>query len=171
MHADDVAYGRQATHEGFVSRLTKRSMAVMCWLWALFMPFTFFVGEVYMAWWAHILLVVFLMLILLPAGYGLWSDVGDAEDITQLRRSGRPAVAEVISMHRTPGRGYGELDSVSLLLRISGDEVPVFTASYRGDQTAAFRVGTLLDAVVDPSDNLYTLIFDGDRPKRSPPTA
>lgn len=44
-----------------------------------------------------------------------------------------------------------------LRLRISGERVPPFEGAYRSDNEAVLQVGARLEAVVDPSENLFAL--------------
>ncbi|MER5266060.1 hypothetical protein ABTZ99_28630 [Actinosynnema sp. NPDC002837] len=48
-------------------------------------------------------------------------------------------------------------DTSVLGLRISGDDVPPFDATYRGRHRPDHRVGAGFDAVVDPPDDLFAL--------------
>jgi hypothetical protein len=104
-------------------------------------------------WWAALLVVV----VLLPLGFAIWFDAAEhREDTERLLRAGRPAVAEVIDLDLVDP-GDGSADVAVLSLRISGDEVPPFETTYRGDADPDFRPGARLHATVDPADNLFTL--------------
>lgn len=128
-----------------------RWCAVACWLSVLGMVVMVFTTGV--PWWAAVLVVV----VLLPLGFAIWSDAGEhREDTERLLRAGRPAVAEVIDLELVDP-GDGSADVAVLSLRISGDEVPSFEATYRGDADPDFRPGARLYATVDPADNLFTL--------------
>lgn len=104
-------------------------------------------------WWAAVLFVI----VLLPLGFAIWSDAAEhREDTERLLRAGRPAVAEVIDLELVDP-GDGSADVAVLQLRISGEDVPPFEATYRGDKDPALRPGARLYATVDPADNLFTL--------------
>ena len=51
----------------------------------------------------------------------------------------------------------GSADVAHMQLRISGDDVPEFRARYKETHDKAHLVGARFNAVVDPSDNLFTL--------------
>lgn len=153
MTADESVSGRQASIGGVGSRVFLRSCAVVLWL-AVAFPLVFAVD---MPWWATVLVEAVVAVALVPLGLLLWFDAKEREEDTKrLRRTGRPAVAEVVEVdHVDPGDDTGTV--VELRLRISGDGVSPFAATYRGRPDPEYRVGGLLYATVDPADNLFTL--------------
>jgi hypothetical protein len=145
----------QASIGGAWSRGMLRSCAVLLWLSsALPLVMAFAEG---MPWWAAVLVEVLLLVTIVPLGFVLWSDAAEHREHTaRLRRAGRPAVAEITDAeHVDLGDDTGTV--VVLRLRISGDDVPPFVATYRGRPDPEYRVGGLLYATVDPADNLFTL--------------
>ncbi|GAA1288566.1 hypothetical protein GCM10009634_38690 [Saccharothrix xinjiangensis] len=132
-----------------------RLCAVMCWLTVAMPVVMLFTTEI--PWWAVVLAEVPLLLIVLPLGFVLWFDAGEHKrDTERLLRDGRPAVAEVVEVELVdPGDGDSEV--AVLRLRISGDDVPPFEATHRGSAEPEFRLGALLYATVDPTDNLFAL--------------
>jgi hypothetical protein len=147
--------GRQASFGGAWSRGTLRLCAVLLWLTSA-LPLVMTVAEG-MPWWAAVLVELLLLVTIVPLGFVLWSDAAEHREHTErLRRSGRPAVAEITDVeHVDPGDDTGNV--VVLRLRISGDGVPPFAATYRGRPDEEYRPGGRLYATVDPADNLFTL--------------
>lgn len=108
-------------------------------------------------WWACALIEVLLLVFILPLGFAIWFDADEHKsDTERLLRAGRPAVAEVIGLELV-SPGDDSADVAVLRLRISGDDVPPFEATHRGSTDPEHRVGALLHATVDPTDNLFTL--------------
>lgn len=142
---------RQASIGGVGARVMLRWCAVACWLTVGVMWVMVFTTGV--PWWAAVLVLVFM----LPLGFVLWSDAAEhREDTERLLRSGRPAIAEIVGVELVDP-GDGSADVAVLRLRISGDDVPAFEATYRGDAQPEFRSGVRLRATVDPADNLFTV--------------
>ncbi len=106
------------------------------------------------AWWEKALFGICVPL-LMALGASLWSDAGEQRtDFARLRQCGRPAVAEIIDMEVTTD---GETEWAELTLRISGPDVPPFEGYFRCEPEPIMTVGARLKAVVDISDNLFTL--------------
>jgi hypothetical protein len=142
---------RQASFGGAGARVMLRWCAVTCWLAAVVTAVMAVTTE--FPWWACVLVVV----LMVPLGFALWSDAtAHRADTERLLRAGRAAVAEVIDMELLDP-GDGNADIAVLRLRISGDGVPPFETTYRGDHDPEFRPGARLYATVDPADNLFTL--------------
>ncbi|MFD5895162.1 hypothetical protein [Streptomyces sp. NPDC060366] len=142
---------RQANIGGAVPQVVGGVIAVVCWASAPVLPALAVFGDLHWAW-------SFFSLLMVLSGSVIWSDTAEAKaDTARLRQSGRPAVAEIIAAERVDP-GDGSADISVLTLRISGADVPAFEAAYRCDHEDRFRVGASFEAVVDPSDNLFTLI-------------
>jgi hypothetical protein len=75
--------------------------------------------------------------------------INSSRDNRQLRASGVPGTAEVLSIDSRE-------DGVAAVLRIQADGLEVFEADavFSGGQV---RVGAQVDVVVDPSDRLFTV--------------
>jgi len=147
--------GRQASFGGVWSRVLLRWCAIGCWL--MVAGFSVMVFTTGMPWWAGVLTEVVLLLVVLPLGFVIWADAATHKaDTEQLLSNGRPAVAEVVELELVT-RDADSGDVVLLRLRISGEGVPPFEATYRGDPDPEHRLGALLYATVDPADNLFTL--------------
>lgn len=150
---------RQASIGGFATQLAGRASGLVSWVGALVLPALSVFGTLPWAW------SLFSPLLVLT-GLLVWAEaVRTRQDTSRLRQSGRPAVAEVVAAERTDP-GDGSPDVAVLTLRISGADVPSFGATYRCDHDARFKAGARFLAVVDPSDNLFTL-----RPLRTARTA
>jgi hypothetical protein len=161
MTADDGVTARQASFGGVWSRTFLRWCAVACWLSVA--GFSVMVFTTGMPWWAGVLVELALLLFILPLGLVLWSDAAEHKaDTERLLRNGRPAVAEVLELELIDHDDSG--DVAILRLRISGDDVPPFEATYRGNSAPEFRAGARLYATVDPVDNLFTLRHLGGAP-------
>lgn len=141
---------RQATIGGAVVHVGGRVIAVTCWLLAPVLPALAVFDGLHWAW-------SFFSLLMVLSGLVIWSDaIKTKEDTARLRKSGRPAVAKIIDAKRVDP-GDGSADTSVLTLRISGADVPSFEATYQCDHDERFRAGASFKAVVDPSDNLFTL--------------
>ncbi|MFT7837872.1 hypothetical protein Q5530_17185 [Saccharothrix sp. BKS2] len=146
---------RQASFGGRGARLLLRWCAVSCWLVVPIPAVVLFTTDV--PWWAGVPIQALVLLLILPIGIALWFDADQhREDTGRLLRAGRPAVAEVVELELVDP-GDGSADTAVLRLRISGDDVPPFEATYRGSADPEFRPGALLHATVDPADNLFVL--------------
>ncbi len=155
MTSDQGITARQASFGGVWSRVLLRWCAVSCWLAVV--GFTVMAFTVDMPVWTIVIIEATMLLIVLPLGFAIWSDAAEHKvDTERLLRNGRPAVAEVVELERTDvGDEGGEV--LVLSLRISGDDVPPFEATYRGRPDRAFRVGARLYATVVPADYLFSL--------------
>ena len=146
---------RQAEIHGAGGRWWLRVSAVLSWLCALIPLAVWHLEDLDWPWWALVGVVV-AMVVVAALGGELWATANRAEaDTARLRHAGRPAIAEVVGVevvHQEEGP-----DSSVLSLRISGDDVPPFDATYRGRRRPDHRVGARFDAVVDPTDNLFAL--------------
>ncbi|MCC8244677.1 hypothetical protein [Saccharothrix luteola] len=146
---------RQAETDGAGGRLWLRVSAVLCWLCALIPLAVWYLEDLDWPWWA-LVGVVIAMVVLAALGGDMWATANRAEaDTARLRQAGRPAIAEVVGLevvHQEEGP-----DTSVLSLRIGGDDVPPFDATYRGRHRPDHRVGARFDAVVDPTDNLFAL--------------
>lgn len=145
-----TAAARQANIGGALVHVGGRVIAAGCWAAAPVLPVLAVLGELHWAW-------SFFSLLMVLGGFAVWSEaVRTKEDTARLRKSGRPAVAKVIAAKRVdPGDGSADLSV--LTLRIGGADVPPFEAAYNCDHDERFRAGASFKAVVDPSDNLFTL--------------
>lgn len=132
--------------------------AVACWLFMGFFPVMLLTGQVDMPWWGAALATVGLALLMLVIGCVAWFSASEAKaDTERLRRAGVPAVAEILSIE-VIDPGDGSCDVSRMDLRIAGDGVPSFEAVCRMDHDKkTHRVGARFKAIVDPSDNLFTL--------------
>lgn len=141
---------RQATIGGALVHVGGRVLAVSCWLATPVLPALAVFDGLHWAW-------SFFSLLMILSGLAIWSEaVKTKEDTARLRKSGRPAVAQIINAKRVdPGDGSPDLSI--LTVRISGTDVPPFEATYHCDHDERFRAGASFKAVVDPSDNLFTL--------------
>ncbi|MGW8850787.1 hypothetical protein ACWGNE_23800 [Streptomyces xiamenensis] len=147
---------RQASIGGAGSRFGHRAAAVQCWLSALVLTGLQITGQLGLGWW-HAVITIGVSLLLLLLGLTIWSSAAEQKlDTERLLRSGRPAVAEVLGVEVNED-SEGVPNIAVLELRISGTDVPEFVASYRTDHAPHFRTGARFHAVVDPSDNLFTL--------------
>jgi hypothetical protein len=152
MTTDGNMTGRAAVFTGG-SFVSARCVAALAWLGAL----GTLIGLVVMdaVWWEKALYGFLGIPVLMVVGASLWSDAGEERaDFARLRRSGRPAVAEVVGMETTTD---GESEWAVLTLRITGPDVPPFEGRFRCEPEPVMRVGARLKAVVDTSDNLFTL--------------
>jgi len=155
MTADEGVAARQASIGGPGARAGLRVCAVLCWLSVAALAVVVFTTG--MPWWAGVLAGLTSLLVLLPLGFTLWDDAGrQREDTERLSRDGRHAVAEVLDVELVDP-GDGGAHTAVVRLRLSGDGVPPFVATHRGDADPVYRPGALLHATVDPSDNLFTL--------------
>jgi hypothetical protein len=146
---------RQAETDRAGGRLWLRVSAVVCWLCALIPLAVWYLDDLGWSWWVLVAVVV-MMPVLAAIGAEMWATANRAEaDTARLRQAGRSAIAEVVAVevvHQEEGP-----DTSVLSLRISGDAVPPFDATYRGRHRPDHRVGARFDAVVDPTDNLFAL--------------
>lgn len=71
-------------------------------------------------------------------------------DTRQLSAAGVPATAEVLSIE-------SEEDVVSARLRVSAPETGTFDATYKFSAAPGLSVGDQLEAIVDPSDRLFSI--------------
>lgn len=158
MSTDEVVTPRQASIAGRFARSYLRLCAVSCWLFILFFPAMLIFDQVEMPWWGAALSVIGLGLLMGLIGFVMWFEAAEASaDTERLLHDGRDAVAEILDLEVTDP-GDGSHDIARLQLRISGDQVPEFHAVYRDDHDKnAHVVGARFRAVVDPSDNLFTL--------------
>lgn len=141
---------RQAAIGSAVVHVGGRVLAVSCWACAPAPPALALLGDLHWAW-------SFFSPLMVLSGCAIWSEaVKTKKDTARLRQSGRPAVAEVITTKRVDP-GDGSADISVLTLRISGAGVPTFDAPYQCDHDERFRARRRFRAVVDPSDNLFTL--------------
>ncbi|MEU4448667.1 hypothetical protein AB0K14_39865 [Actinosynnema sp. NPDC050801] len=155
MIADGDRTARQAEVDGAGGRLWLRVAAVFCWLCALIPLAVWYLEDLDWAWWALVAMAI-AMLIVTALGVDMWTTANQAEaDTARLRQAGRPAIAEVVGVE-VVDHEEGPTTSV-LSLRISGDDVRPFDATYRGRHRPEHRVGARFDAVVDPTDNLFSL--------------
>lgn len=158
MATDEVVIPRQASIGGRFSRFYARSTAIFCWSFILFLPAMAVFGEIDWSWWQLALGQIGLTLLMLLVGGWMWSEAkAEKSDTERLQRVGLEAVAEVIGVDITdPGDGSADIARVEL--QIASDGVPPFQAIYRTDQEIKrYVVGARFKAVVDPSDNLFTL--------------
>lgn len=141
---------RQATVGGALVHVGGRVIAVGCWLSAPVLPALAVFDGLHWAW-------SFFSPLMILSGLAIWSEaVKTKKDTARLRRSGRPAVAEIITAEQVDP-GDGSADVSVLTVRITGPDVPPFEAPYSCDYDERFRAGAHFKAVVDPSDNLFTL--------------
>lgn len=150
-----MATARQASVTGRLGRALMHFWGVFCCLLAL-------------AVWAAAFLVdqdqgTVLVGAVVATAFGvphaafLWREAARRKlDTERLDRAGVPATAEVVSVEVVAGDESP--DEARLDLRVSGPGVPPFDAAYRCLDRPSLRVGARLDAVVDPSDNLFTLL-------------
>ena len=157
MGTEEAMAARQASIGGTFSQLFGRFCAISCWLGILYLPGLLLFGKIDWSWWL-VLGEIGLALLLLGLGFWAWSEASaEKADTGRLRRAGRPAVAEVLELE-VIDPGDGSHDIARMTLQISGDDVPAFRAIYRVDHdTKLYRVGAHFKAVVDPTDNLFTL--------------
>jgi hypothetical protein len=158
MSTGEVLNAKQASIAGRFARSYLRLSAVCCWLFILFFPAMLVFDQVDLPWWGAALSVIGLGLLMSLVGFVMWFEAGEARaDTERLRRHGRDAIAEIVDLEVTDP-GDGSNDVARLQLRISGDDVPEFRAVYRDDHDKnAYKIGARFKAVVDPSDNLFTL--------------
>lgn len=158
MSTNEVVAPRQASIAGPFARSYLRFCAVCCWLYILFFPAMLLFGQIDMPWWGATLSTIGVGLLMALLGFVMWHEADEASaDTERLRRDGRDATAEIINLEVTDP-GDGSNDVARLQLRISGEDVPEFDAVYREDHDQkAHVVGARFKAVVDPSDNLFTL--------------
>jgi len=157
MSTDEVT-APQASIAGPFARLFFRFNAIACWLFIAFWPAMLVFDQVEQPWWGAALTIAGFVLLMGLLGSWMWYEANRARDDTErLLRAGRDAIAEVIDLEVTDP-GDGSHDVTRLQLRISGEDVPEFRAVYRDDHDEqAYVVGARFKAVVDPSDNLFTL--------------
>lgn len=158
MSTDEVVAPRQASIAGRIARSYLWLCAVFCWAFILFFPAMLIFDQVNMPWWGAALSVIGVGILMGLLGFVMWYEADEARaDTERLLRNGRDAIAEIIDLEVTDP-GDGSSDVARLQLRISGEDVPEFRAVYRDDHdTKAYVVGARFKAVVDPSDNLFTL--------------
>lgn len=149
---------RQATIGGRFLRGWLQGTAVFCWLFIGFFPAMVLTGEIDMSWWGAALISAGLGLIMLLVGALVWSIAAEARhDTERLKKFGRAAVAEVLALE-VSDPGDGSCDIARMELMISGEGVPSFPAICRMDYDKhAHHEGARFRALVDPSDNLFTL--------------
>lgn len=156
MTSEDEPTARQAAVGGRISQFLHRVTAIMTWISVLLVPFLLVLGELKWEWWL-LLIEILVVLILVPLGFAIWDDAGQEKvDTKRLRESGRQAVAEVVAVELIDNHD-DDVETAVLSLRISGDGVPLFEATYRCPKERRFQVGARFIAIVDPSDNLFTL--------------
>jgi hypothetical protein len=156
MTSPESRTARQASI-GSGSRLGHRVTAVLCWLIALLIAGPILLGEPDWPWWVRLPVGVVVLLAMAVLGLMIWSGAEDRiADTRRLREAGRPATAEILALELEQHHD-GSDDMALLTLRISGEGVPAFEATYRCTNEPALRVGAQLDATVDPTDNLFTL--------------
>jgi hypothetical protein len=155
---DELVEPRQASIAGRFARGYLRVCAVACWLFILFWPGMLVFDQVEQRWWVAALTILGFVLLMGLLGLVLWFEASSARaDTERLLRDGRDAVAEILDVEVTDP-GDGSADVARMQLRISGDDVPEFRAVYKETHdTKAYVVGARFNAVVDPSDNLFTL--------------
>lgn len=158
MSTEETVTARQASIGGRFSRFVARCSAISCWMFILFLPGYVIFGDLGWSWWQVVLAQIGITLLALALGAWMWSEAAaEKADTERLRSVGRPAVAEILELEVTDP-GDGSHDVARMTLRISGDDVPEFHAVYRVDHDKKlYRVGGRYKAVVDPSDNLFTL--------------
>ncbi|KQV76172.1 hypothetical protein ASC61_14830 [Aeromicrobium sp. Root344] len=157
MSTDEVLTAKQASIAGPFARLFFRFNAIACWLFILFWPAMLVFDQVEQPWWGATLTIAGFVLVMGLLGSWIWYEADQARDDTRrLRRDGRDAIAEILDLEVTDP-GDGSADVARMQLRISGEDVPGFRAVYRDDHDKAYVVGAKFNAVVDPSDNLFTL--------------
>jgi len=107
--------------------------------------------------WDVVVVATVLTVVGVPFAVHLWRDADrHAVDTERLRVAGVPATAEIVTL-AVITHDDDLADEVKLGLRVSGAGVRSFEAIYRCPHDRSFRVGLRLDAVVDPSDNLFTV--------------
>ncbi|KAA1399822.1 hypothetical protein [Aeromicrobium ginsengisoli] len=158
MSTDEVVTAKQASIAGPFARLFFRFNAIACWLFILFWPAMLIFDQVDQPWWGVALTIVGFVLVMGLLGAWMWFEANQARDDTErLLRGGHDATAEILGLEVTDP-GDGSNDVARLQLRISGKDVPEFRAVNRDDHDKkAYVVGARFKAVVDPSDNLFTL--------------
>ncbi|KRC63356.1 hypothetical protein ASE12_00435 [Aeromicrobium sp. Root236] len=157
MSTDEVVTAKQASIAGRFARTYLRVCAVACWLFILFWPARLVFGQVEQSWWLATLTILGFVVLMGLLGLVLWFEAASAAaDTERLLRDGRDAVAEILDVEVTDP-GDGSADVARMQLRISGDDVPEFQAVCKETHDKAYVVGARFNAVVDPSDNLFTL--------------
>lgn len=158
MSTGNAVRARQASVSGPLWRFVARACAILCWAFIAFLPAMLYFDQVSLPWWGATLGCLGLGLFMLASGLLLWSEATAARaDTDRLQRQGRSAVAEVVGLEIIDP-GDGSADVAQMELDIAGDGVPAFHAVYRVDHDEnLYRVGACFKAVVDPSDNLFTL--------------
>jgi hypothetical protein len=158
MSTDEAITAKQASIGGRFLRFYARSTAILCWAFILFLPAYMILGDLDWRWWQIALAQIGITLLMLLLGLLMWSEASETKaDTERLLRDGRDAVAEIVGLE-VSDPGDGSRDVARLELRISGDDVPEFQAVYRTDHDKKmYRVGARFKAVVDPTDNLFTL--------------
>ncbi|XVS66148.1 hypothetical protein ACQPYE_08855 [Actinosynnema sp. CA-299493] len=155
MTTDGGGSSRQAEVDGAGGRLWLRVSAVLCWLCGLIPLVVWHAEDLDWSWWALLGAVVGLLVVAALGGV-MWGRANQARaDTARLRQAGRPAIAEVVGVevvHQEEGP-----DTSVLSLRVGGDDVPPFDATYRVRHRPDHRVGARFEAVVDPTDNLFAL--------------
>ena len=157
MSTDDVVTAKQASIAGRFARAYLRVCAVACWLFILFWPAMLVFDQVEQSWWVATLSILGFVVLMGLLGLVLWFEAGGAAaDTERLLRDGRDAVAEIVDIE-VIDPGDGSADVAHMQLRISGDDVPEFRAVCKETHDKTYVVGARFNAVVDPSDNLFTL--------------
>jgi len=151
-----MAAARQAAVTGRFGRFLLRALSVVN---ALIGPAAW-TGVVFSDEDTGVVVVVATVLTVfgVPFAVHLWRDADrHAVDTERLRVAGVPATAEIVTLAVITHDGHDQADEVKLGLRVSGAGVRPFEAVYLCPHDRSFRVGLRLDAVVDPSDNLFTV--------------
>ncbi|NUS72629.1 MAG: hypothetical protein HOQ05_04395 [Corynebacteriales bacterium] len=106
-------------------------------------------------WWVKVVVGFLVTPLLVVLAFSLWGDAKEQQtDFARLRHAGRPAVAHIVEMTVDTD---GETEWAELTLEISGPDVPPFQGYFRCPPEPVMKVGARLKAVVDPTDNLFTL--------------
>jgi hypothetical protein len=155
---DEFVTAKQASISGGFARSWLRLSAVFCWLFILLVPAMAVFGEIEWSWWQLALAQILFTVVMLVVGFWAWFEADEAAaDTKRLQRDGRDAIAEIIDLDVTDP-GDGSHDVARLQLKISGEDVPEFHAVHRdAHDKKTYVIGARFKAVVDPSDNLFTL--------------
>ena len=158
MTTDEVVMPRQASIGDTFVRFYARLTAIFCWSFILFLPAMAVFGEIEWSWWQLALAQIGMTLLMGLLGMWMWTEASATKsDTERLQRAGHDAIAEVTAVEIIDP-GDGSPDVARVTLQIAGSGVAPFQAVYRTDQDkSVFVVGAQLPAVVDPSDNLFTL--------------
>jgi hypothetical protein len=115
--------------------------------------FSFFVPRT--DFWIPFPIGIVISLVMVPFGLGLsrW-ELHEHRQTLRLRERGIPAAAEILAMRLA---SYGDDTGLALTLRFSGDGVTPFEAVYTCAEDRTLDVGARLEAIVDPSINLYAI--------------